>query len=111
MHILIEHWTYKTSWLALTEQQRSEFLNQIGQSMAELEKAGVTTLGWGETDHTTDQPIPYDFIALWQGETEAALDLMLETIKKSGWYDYFDHVNTRTCLTEPGPILQKHILA
>lgn len=64
--------------------------------MGELAKAGVKTLGWGEVDRTTDETIPYDFIALWQGDTDEALDFMLEKIKESGWYDYFDHVNTRT---------------
>ncbi len=111
MHILIEHWNYKDSWLALSSKRRSDFLDQIGQAMGELEKAGIKTLGWGETDRTTDNAVPYDFIALWQGKSEAALDFMLENIKKSGWYEYFDHINTRTSLQEPGSILQKHISA
>ena len=111
MNILIELWRYKDSWLSLDQLQRADFLEKIGSTMGELEKAGVKCLGWGDLDPVTDQAVPYDFVALWQGTDQAALDFMLAKIKESGWYDYFDHVNARSSLSEPGPILQKHISA
>jgi len=111
MHILIEQWRYRAAWLMLSEVQRADFLAKVGQSMIELEKAGVTTLGWGDIDQNVDHAAPYDFVALWQAESETALDFMLDQIRQSGWYDYFEHHNIRSTLVMPPVILKKHVLA
>lgn len=108
MQVLIELWTPKPSWQALSTEERQAFMAQIGGTMAQLSDIGVEVIGWGEIDPTADKSIDAAFVAVWRAASEEAMVEFLRIIEASGWYDYFAQTNVKSSLTDPQAIVAKH---
>jgi hypothetical protein len=111
MHIVIEQWKYKSSWKALSTADREAFIQGVGQAVEMLAKQGITTLGFGLNDESTELRAPYDFWAVWQCPSAAGAAAFLDAVSGSGWYDLFELKNMSGELQDPTIILGQHIAA
>lgn len=92
-HYLIELYTPNTKWKALSLEERKQFLNSVGTAMSGLSDLGVQALTLTEIESKVDQSSEHQFLAVWHFPNKEACDVLLNGIKASGWYNYFDHVN------------------
>lgn len=109
---VVEHWSYKRTWLELEEDKRQAFISKIAEVTGELSQQGIRTLGFGEVDKQLDHSQKgFDFWSIWEMDTIQARDAFLAAVANSGWYEYFDHANIGGILDEPGKMLVSHIKA
>lgn len=92
-HYLVELYTPKPAWLALSREQRGRFLDGIKAGMGGLAGLGVEVLVLNETEAGIDQASDHRFLGIWRFPDVQARDALLAGIGASGWYGYFDHVN------------------
>jgi hypothetical protein len=111
MYLVIEQWSYKASWHALSALERQAFIGGVGAAVEQLAKGGITTMGFGFNDAKTDQRAGYDFWAVWQCPDAAAARVFQDAVAGSGWYQWFDHKNMCGELLDPGTVLGAHIAA
>jgi hypothetical protein len=110
MHIVIEQWKYKQTWLNLSLVDRQVFVSNIGAAVEELAKQGITTLGFGFNNAETDRRADFDFFAVWQCTTQQGANAFLAAVKGSGWYDFFEHQNMSGEIVDPSEVLTAHCL-
>lgn len=111
-YYVIEHWSYKGSWFALSEDERKTFAAGISQAVAAMEPAGIRTMGFGHVDHHLDQANgAFDFWSLWEMDSLEARDAFLAGVAESGWYNYFEHANTGGVLQDPAALMAEHVTA
>ena len=110
-HYLVEHWSYKATWHALSQQERAAFAAKIAEAVKQMASAGIRTIGFGRIDHTLDKAHQgFDFWSLWEMESLEARDAFLAGVAATGWYDYFEHANTGGLLESPEKIIADHVL-
>lgn len=93
-HIFIEHWTFKHAWHELTPRARQDYADQIKLASAGGHPSGVRVIAWGLVDRHAPQSIAHDFWAVWQADSAEAVRAFMAGVEASGWYRYFDQVNT-----------------
>ena len=77
-HYLVEHWSYKATWHALSQQERAAFAAKIGEAVQQMASAGIRTLGFGRIDRTLDKAHKgFDFWSIWEMESLEARDAFL----------------------------------
>jgi hypothetical protein len=111
MYMVIEQWSYKPAWKALSTAERQAFVEGVGGAVAELAKAGITTLGFGINDVNTDHRSTYDFWAVWQCPDVSGARAFQDAVAGSGWYNLFEHKNMVGLVQDPPSILGQHIAA
>ena len=95
MEYLVELYTPKPAWLVLPETERSAFLEGVQEGMGVLfAGGGIDLIGMGETVADVEHGSGHQYFALWRFASATARERLLEGIAASGWYEYFDHVNT-----------------
>lgn len=92
-HYLVELYTPNAAWAALPAQAREQFLGQIQTGMGALAELGIELLSLAPTDTGIDYASAHRFLGIWRFPDSQARDALLQGIKASGWYAYFDHIN------------------
>ena len=92
-HYLVELYTPNPAWQTLPAEQRQAFLAAIGQAMGSLSALGVEVLTLTELEPGIDQGSKHRFLGIWRLASPEARTALLDGIRASGWYRYFDHVN------------------
>lgn len=92
-HMLLELYTAKPAWLALTPEERQAFLAKVGAGMGPLLAQNITPCGFGEIASDLPYGTSTRFFAVWQAPDAAALAALVAGISASGWHDYFDTIN------------------
>ena len=108
MYLMIEAWTPKPAWLALTETERADYVAGVGEGVAALAAQGVTALGWGLVDEAS-RGLDHMAFAVWECGSREGGDALRTAIAAAGWYEYFDQVDFGG---EAGPadaVLRHHI--
>jgi hypothetical protein len=104
-HYLVEQWSYKPQWLALTQTERIKFFDQIGSAIQQMAAAGIRTLGFGQVQEVAHAPTQFGFWAIWEADTEQGISMLLEGVAQSGWYTYFSQQNTTGALSAPEHVI------
>lgn len=105
MHIFVELWNARPEWLALSEEERGSYMQQVGAGMGELAKAGIEVVCWAVNDPDTSHRCGYQYIAVWKMPDASAVKLFEETVEQAGWYNYFEQVNARGRLATPEDVI------
>jgi hypothetical protein len=92
-HYLVELYTPNTTWQALPNEQRMEYLSKVGEALANLSSMGIEVLTLTETVSQIDQKTSHQFLGIWRFPDPQARAVLLDGIRASGWYQYFDHIN------------------
>ena len=92
-HYLVELYTPNTTWQTLPNEQRLEYLSKVGEALGNLSSMGVEVLTLTETISPIDQSTAHQYLGIWRFSNSQAREALLDGIRDSGWYQYFDHVN------------------
>jgi hypothetical protein len=108
MYLMIEAWTPKRTWLALSEQERANYVEGVGEGVAALTAQGVRSLGWGLVDEASRGMDRVAF-AVWECGSRAGCDALRAAIAAAGWYEYFDQIDFGGKAGAPDAVLRHHI--
>ena len=86
-------WSARQEWLALSTEERTDYMNQIGPHIQGLIEKGVQVLTWSENEPTTSQRAAFDYFAIWSFPSQAIAEEFQQLVQNAGWYQYFDQVN------------------
>ena len=95
-HILICIWQPNDRWLALSNDERKEYLQKIDRDANVAREAGMDILGWGALERGVSNPVEQSFCGVFAVEHREALYDVDKAIGEAGWYDYFDHSTLAT---------------
>ncbi|MEZ4983627.1 MAG: DUF6616 family protein [Saprospiraceae bacterium] len=93
MVYFIELWSPTPAWLALSTEERANYMAQIGPHVQNLIDQGVQILTWSPNDAKTDKRIDFDYFAIWAFPNQAIADGFQQLVTGAGWYNYFEQVN------------------
>jgi hypothetical protein len=110
MYVFIVLWNAKPTWLALSRDERTAFIEQVTAKMDTVVEGGFEALCWAENDAETAHRAKYDYVGLWKMSNEPMVRQFEDAIATTGWYDYFDQVNLRGRWSAPEDVLRKMIL-
>lgn len=110
MHVFLEMWTPRPSWLSLSVGDRQTLMERLDQLTRPIIQAGsIEATGWGKADAAIDHAEPHKYFAVWRAPTRESLDRLRSAIALGGWYEFFDQVNVTGELHSPGIIIGEHI--
>jgi len=109
MYLYVELWKPREAWIALSIQERSSYMSQLGPAIGELTKAGVELIGWSLNDSETPYGADYRYIAVWRMPNRDAVKQFEQVVEQSGWHRYFEQVNARGELVSPDPVIANMI--
>ncbi|MEL7146863.1 MAG: DUF6616 family protein [Bacteroidota bacterium] len=93
MIYFVEMWNAKPEWLALSPEERGNYMNQIGPHIQGLIEKGVQVLTWSENEKGTDKRANFDYFAIWTFPDQAIANEFQQLVDGAGWYQYFEQVN------------------
>ena len=108
MYLMIEAWTPKPAWLALTPDERAAYVGGVGEGVGALAEQGVSSLGWGLVDEAS-HAIDHVAFAVWECGSREGCDALRAAIAQAGWYEYFDQVDFGGEAGPPETVLGHHI--
>ncbi|WP_026227892.1 DUF6616 family protein [Hoeflea sp. 108] len=92
-HYLTELYTAKSTWLALSDEQRQQFFASVGAGMPALMDLGIEPVTMGKVDASKLHSAAQTFFAVWRCPDDAALEALVGGIAQTGWHEYFDTIN------------------
>jgi len=95
MIYIVEIWSVKPAWLALSTQERGAYMTQVGGAIQDLLAKGVKGLTWSHNDSNTSKRMDHDFFAIWTFPDQNLADDFLQIVEGAGWYEYFEQVNLK----------------
>jgi len=93
MIYFIEIWNVKPAWLALSQEERGDYMNQVGTHIQGLIEKGVKILTWSHHDTATSQRANFDYFAIWSFPDQATANAFQALVEGAGWYTYFEQSN------------------
>lgn len=105
MYLYVELWKVKPQWLALSQQERGEYMSKLGPAIEGLAKAGVEIVGWGLNDSETPYRGDYAYLAVWKMPNKELVHQFEETVEQAGWHEYFEQINLRGELLTPEAVI------
>jgi len=109
MILFIECWKARPEWLELSIEARSTYMEQLGQGIGELIKAGVEIISWSMNEANTSNRSPFDYFAVWKFPSLEIAAGFEQIVQQSGWYNYFDQVNLKGEISDPQTMIGKII--
>lgn len=92
-HYLVELYTPNATWQALSNEQQMQYLNTVGEALGNLSSMGIEVLTLTETVSPIEQNTSHRYLGIWRFSDPKAREALLDGIRASGWYQYFDHLN------------------
>lgn len=93
-YILTEIWKARSSWLALSLEERQQFFNEkIGPFIMGQIEQGAEFLACAINDNTGVERMDYRYMAVWKLPDKAFSDRLEAGAKEAGFLDYFEQVN------------------
>jgi len=71
---LIELYTPNSAWKALSLDERTQYLNNVGAAMGKLSDLGVKALTLTQIDSNIDQTSEHQFLGIWHFPNEEIRD-------------------------------------
>ena len=86
MYLMIEAWTPRPAWLALTPDERTAYVGGVGEGVA-----------------------AFAAFAVWECGSREGCDALRAAIAQAGWYEYFGQVDFGGEAGPPESVLGHHI--
>ncbi|NKB35758.1 MAG: hypothetical protein GKR93_01125 [Gammaproteobacteria bacterium] len=93
MQTLIILWEPSDKWVALSEDERKQYLHSLDEAVNEARRHGVMTLGWSKIDRSLPKAPAEGYVGIFAMTNAEQIHELDKNIQASGWYDYFDSVN------------------
>jgi hypothetical protein len=95
MFLYVELWKARTSWSALSPDERTAYVNGLGPAIERLLQDGVELVGFALNDRDTPHRAPYQYIAVWKMPDARQVTALETAVENAGFHDYFEQVNAR----------------
>ena len=105
MHLYVELWKARPSWLAMPATERADWVAKLGPLMEQLTSAGIELLGFAVTDADAPYGTDYPYMAVWRVPSLELVRQFEGGLQATGWHDYFEQVNARGELQPPSLVL------
>lgn len=109
MYTVIEQWTPKQAFLDASIEERGALFTTVGATLTELEEIGVRCVGASGT-RAAPSTTAHNWFAVWEMSDEASVSAFFDVVDASGWYDYFDQVNTVGECVPIADVLAQHMV-
>ncbi len=93
MIYFIELWNAKQVWRDLSQEERQNYMAQVGGAIQGLIEQGVQILSWSKNDEATSLRAGYDYFAIWGFPNQEMANQYQSLVEGAGWYNYFEQVN------------------
>jgi len=93
MVYFVEAWKVKDTWLALSKEERANYMGQVGAHIGSLIEKGVQVLTWSDNNPHTSFKADYDYFAIWTFPNQEMADEFQQLVENAGWYNYFEQEN------------------
>lgn len=109
MKSYLELWNAKPTWKALSQEERGNYMAQIGPAVQQLLDGGAEIICWGVNQGNTYQRAAYDYFAVWNFPNQESIENFEKLVVDAGWYNYFEQVNVCGTATTPEEVIGKMI--
>ena len=109
MKMYLELWNATPAWKELSQEERGNYMGQLGPAIQQLMESGVEIISWGFNDADTFKRAGYDFFAVWKFPDEQTAQGFEKMVEGAGWYTYFEQVNVMGDASTPQDIIGKMI--
>ena len=110
-YVLKEIWNAKSSWLALSTEQRSRFFEEkVLPFLGSMVESGAELLACAINDNTGTERIGYRYMAVWKLPDKVFSEKLEAGAKEFGFLQYFDQVNFSGSIIPP-PVLNDDMIA
>ena len=93
-YLLTEIWKPKASWVALSEGERQNYLNEkMGPLLMQMMNKGAELIGAAINENTTAEKLDYVYKAVWKLPNKELSEELEKGVKEVGFYEYFEQVN------------------
>ncbi len=101
MHLYVELWKAKPTWLALSDEERQRYIESMSPKIEGLLKDGVEIVGFSPVDDDTPHRADYLYLAVWKMPSRALVEQFEKSVAEAGFHDYFEQVNACGELVSP----------
>jgi hypothetical protein len=101
MYLFVECWKARPEWLALSIEDRGNYMAELGKGIGELLKSGVEIVSWSMNEPDTSHRAAFDYFAIWKFPTKEQATGFENIVQQSGWYNYFEQVNLKGEVSGP----------
>ncbi len=106
MHLYIELWKARPTWLALPAGERKQFFDKVGSEIQKLTEAGVEIVGFAINDADTPHGSDYRYLAVWKMPRLEHVEMLERSVEQAGWHTYFEQINARGALIPPSQAIE-----
>lgn len=100
-YLCAQLWTPTSRWLALSEEERYEFLDDIASEVTDMTENGIEILGFAINDADTPGGDDYRYLAMWKLPDKDHLQRLEKITATADWSEYFDAITVRGELVDP----------
>ncbi len=95
MYLYVEMWKPRSTWNALSREQRHEYLSQMSTGIEKMLTSGVQLVGIACNDKEVPDDADYRYIAVWKMPNRGHVHMLEKAVKAEGWGNYFEIGNAR----------------
>ncbi|MEH6611748.1 MAG: DUF6616 family protein [Halioglobus sp.] len=105
MYLYVETWSPKPEWLALSAEERVEFIERIQILLGDLASDNLQLLGCAISDDDMHLHGGYQYVAVWRASDRQQVARIEEGTERNGWHNYFEQVNHGSSEVGPEAVL------
>lgn len=95
MYLYIEMWKPRTTWDALSREQRQEYLYQMSTGINKMVDSGIQLVGLALNDTDVPNDADYRYLAVWKMPNRGHVHMLEKAVRAEGWDNYFEIGNAR----------------
>jgi hypothetical protein len=95
MYLYIEMWKPRTTWDALSREQRQEYLYQMSTGINKMVDSGIQLVGLALNDNDVPNDADYRYLAVWKMPNRGHVHMLEKAVRAEGWDNYFEIGNAR----------------
>jgi hypothetical protein len=109
MYLYVELWKARPAWLALSQDERKDWLDKTLAGLQEQLSSGVEPVGLASNDEDTPYSSGYSLFAVWKMSNKEMAQQFENFVEAAGWHKYFEQVNARGETLEMEPFVSAHL--
>lgn len=109
MQLFIELWSTKPAWLALSQEERAVYMQNVREALEAMQEGGIEILGWGAVDPATGHTADYNFFAVYRMQNPEQAAAFEAAVAAAGWYEFFEQINACGELVDAHTVIDRLI--
>jgi hypothetical protein len=109
MYLYVELWKARPTWLALSHDERKQWMDKTLAGLQEQLSSGVEPVGFASNDKDTLHSASYTLFAAWKMLNKQIAEQFENFVEQAGWHEYFEQVNARGEMLEMEAFVRAHL--